>query len=301
MKIPSCYSTFSSCSAAYNQSPFSKGFPGLPPGASSATCSSYDCSPVTRYANLENYVLAIPMKDYGRITSTSELQSDTSLSKSLCSDDATCKLSTSNKTVYNYADAADNGILVNGAVMFPLYNNALYPSPIAGELSASGCHVGQGGGGPHCHADGYQSGQGLGLYNDADYTGKKHPPLIGFGYDGIALFGKYRSTTDASLLGYSTSLDAFGGHDHDSIGYHYHAHTDSWTGTIAGTNTPTTVDNLAVLMKGAYIGKISNVPYFRSSCSSKFQVNKYLGGTTTSSTSSNCVVTPVTIVVGLTT
>ena len=254
-----------------------------PPGASSTTCSNYDCSPVTRYSNLENYVLAIPMKDYGRLTTTAELQADTSLSKSLCSDDATCKLSTLNKTVYNYADAADNGILVNGAVMFPLYNNALYPSPIAGELSASGCHVGQGGGGPHCHSDGYQSGQGLGLYNDADYASKTHPPLIGFGYDGIALFGQYRGTTDASLLGYSTSLDDFGGHNHDSIGYHYHAHTTSWTGTIAGSSTPTTVSNLAVLMKGAYIGKVSKVPYFRSTCS-KFNTNKYLGGTTTSTT-----------------
>jgi len=167
--------------------------------------------------------------------------------------------------------------------MFPLYNNALYPSPIAGELSASGCHVGQGGGGPHCHADGYQSGQGLGLYNDADYSGKTHPPLIGFGYDGIALFGQYR-TSDTSMLGYSTALDDFGGHNHDSIGYHYHAHTASWTGTVPGSNTAITVSNLAVLMKGAYIGKISNVPYFRSACSSKFQINKYLGGTVTSTT-----------------
>jgi hypothetical protein len=253
-----------------------------PPGASSTTCSTYTCSPVTRFSNLENYVLSIPMKDYGRITTTAELQADTSLSKSLCSDDPTCKLSTSNKSVYNYADAADNGILVNGAVMFPLFNNALYPSPIAGELSASGCHVGQGGGGPHCHSDGYQSGQGLGLYNDADYIGKTHPPLIGFGYDGIALFGQYRGTTDASLLGYSTALDSFGAHNHDSMGYHYHAHTASWTGTIAGSSSSTTVSNLAVLMKGAYIGKISSIPFFRSSCSAGFNVNKYLGGTVTS-------------------
>ena len=258
-----------------------------PPGASSTGCANYDCSPVTRYTNLENYVLTIPMKDYGRITSPAQLQADTSLSKSLCSDDDTCKLSTSNKTVYNYADAADNGILVNGAVMFPLFNNALYPSPIAGELSASGCHVGQGGGGPHCHSDGYQSDQGLGLYNDADYGGKTHPPLIGFGYDGIALFGQYRGTTDSSLLGYSTALDDFGAHNHDSIGYHYHAHTTSWTGTIAGSNSASTTTNLAVLMKGAYIGTISSVPYFRSSCSAKFNVNKYLGGRSVTSTTCN--------------
>lgn len=260
-----------------------------PPGAPLTGCANYACSPVTRYTNLENYVLTIPMKDYGRITTTAQLQADTSLSRSLCSDDATCKLSTSNKTVYNYADTADNGILVNGAVMFPLFNNTLYPSPIAGELSASGCHVGQGGGGPHCHSDGYQSGQGLGLYNDADYSGKTHPPLIGFGYDGIALFGQYRATTDSSLLGYSTALDDFGAHNHDGIGYHYHAHTTSWTGTIPGpgSNTSSTTTNLAVLMKGAYIGTISSIPYFHSPCSAKFNVNKYLGGSSVTSTTCN--------------
>jgi hypothetical protein len=260
-----------------------------PPGATLTGCANYDCSPVTRYTNLENYVLTIPMKDYGRITTTAQLQADTSLSRSLCSDDATCKLSTSNKTVYNYADAADNGILVNGAVMFPLFNNTLFPSPIAGELSASGCHVGRGGGGPHCHSDGYQSGQGLGLYNDADYSGKTHPPLIGFGYDGIALFGQYRATTDSSLLGYSTALDDFGAHNHDGIGYHYHAHTTSWTGTIPGpgSNTSSTTTNLAVLMKGAYIGTISSIPYFRSPCGAKFNVNKYLGGSSVTSTTCN--------------
>ena len=258
-----------------------------PPGASSTTCSNYECSAVTRYTNLENYVLTIPMKDYGKITTTAQLQADTSLSKSLCSDNTTCSSSTSNKTVYNYADTADNGILVNGAVMFPLFNNALYPSPIAGELSASGCHVGQGGGGPHCHSDGYQSGQSLGLYNDADYSGKTHPPLIGFGYDGIALFGQYRATTDSSLLGYSLGLDDFGAHDHDSIGYHYHAHTTSWTGTIAGSNSASTTTNLAVLMKGAYIGTISSIPYFRSTCSAKFNVNKYLGGRSVTSATCN--------------
>ncbi len=127
--------------------------------------------------------------------------------------------------VYTYADETDNGILIDGSVMFPAYNNTLVPSHVTGELSASGCHVGQGGGGPHCHADGYQPGFGLALYNDLDYVNKSHPPLIGFGYDGIALFGKYRGTSDASLLGYTTSLDEFGGHTHDGIGYHYHAHT----------------------------------------------------------------------------
>jgi hypothetical protein len=135
--------------------------------------------------------------------------------------------------------------------------------------------VGQGGGGPHCHADGYQSGQGLTLYNDTDYVGKTHPPLLGFGYDGIALFGRYRTTTDSAMLGYNT-LDDFGAHNHDSIGYHYHAHTvTSYVSTTASGGSST--KDMYPLMKGAYIGVTSGIPFFRTGDS--FTTNKYLGGT----------------------
>ena len=232
-----------------------------PPGDGSG---GYASSKVTRFSNLENYVIAIPMKDYGQVS----LVTENVLSKSLWSDVANTSLS---KDVYTYASTADNGILFNGAVMFPAFNNTLVPSHLFGELSPSGCHVGQGGGGPHCHMDSYQSSIGLGLYNDADYVGKTHPPLIGFGYDGIALFGRYRTTTDSSLLGYSTALDSFGAHNHDAIGYHYHAHwVENYTSS-AGTYS------MPVLMKGAYIGKIGSIPYFGTN--SNFSANKYLGGT----------------------
>ena len=232
-----------------------------PPGDGSG---GYASSKVTRFSNLENYVLAIPMKDYGQVSVVAE----NVLSKSLWSDVANTTLS---KDVYTYASTADNGILFNGAVMFPAFNNTLVPSHLFGELSPSGCHVGQGGGGPHCHMDSYQSGMGLGLYNDADYVGKTHPPLIGFGYDGIALFGRYRTTTDSPLLGYATALDSFGAHNHDAIGYHYHAHVVENYTSSAGTYS------MPVLMKGAYIGKIGSIPYF--GVNSNFSTNKYLGGT----------------------
>lgn len=233
-----------------------------PPGDGSG---GYPTSKVTRYSNLENYTTTIPMKDYGQVTAVT----DNTLTKSLWSDVNNSALK---RDVYTYADTADNGILIDGSVMFPAYNNALVPSHLAGELSVNGCHVGQGGGGPHCHSDGYQSGLGLGLYNDADYLNKTHPPLIGFGYDGVALFGRYRSS-DSTMLGYSTTLDDFGAHDHDSIGYHYHAHT-------VANHKPELLNytsTLYVLMKGAYIGKINSIPYFRTS--SSFNDNKYLGGT----------------------
>jgi hypothetical protein len=233
---------------------------------------AYPDSKVTRFSNLENYVQMIPMRDYGQVTAVTDNASV--ITKNLLTG------SSLEANAYTYADEADNGILIDGSVMFPAYNNTLVPSHLAGELSASGCHVGQGGGGPHCHSDGYQSGFGLALYNDSDYLNKTHPPLIGFGYDGIALFGKYR-TTDTTMLGYTTALDSFGAHNHDSMGYHYHAHTvtnHTPVGQTAGSTYPTT---MYVLMKGAYIGKVTTVPCFRAKTA--FNTNKYLGGTVTSS------------------
>ena len=234
-----------------------------PPGDGSG---AYPSSKVTRFSNLENYVTTIPMKDYGLVSNVTE----NTFTKNLWTDRTNTSLKAD---VYTYADSADNGLLIDGSVMFPAYNNNLVPSNLFGELSASGCHVGQGGGGPHCHFDGYQSGFSLGVYGDADYANKTHPPMIGFGYDGIALFGKYRSN-DSAMKGYSTPLDSFGGHDHDGIGYHYHAH--SVYNHKAELLTYTTTLN--VLMKGAYIGKTNSIPYFRSN--SNFSNNKYMGGTT---------------------
>jgi len=240
-----------------------------PPGSAGA---SYADATVTRYSNLENYIFAIPMKDYGLVTDVTKNVYPSSGTRNLWYDTTNPWVPAN---VYTWADSADNGILIDGSVMFPAFNNALVPSHLAGELSASGCHVGQGGGGPHCHADGYQSGQGLGLYNDVDYAGKNHPPLLGFGYDGIALFAQYRSTTDTAMLGYGT-LDGFGAHDHDGIGYHYHAHTVFSYASVDKTGTTTTKD-LHALMKGAYIGSTNNIPLFRTN--SSFSNNKYLGGT----------------------
>ncbi len=235
-----------------------------PPGEGGV---DYSNARVTRYSNLENYILSIPLKDYGLVTAVT----DNTMSQTLLSD---MKLTTASANVYNYASIADNGVLINGTVMFPVMNNVLVPSQSMGELSANGCHVGQGGGGPHCHADGYQSSKGVGVavYGDSDYVGKTHPPLIGFGYDGVALFGVYRSS-DSSMLGYSTVLDSFGGHLHDSLAYHYHAHAVA-NYPLANSSITYTLN---VLMKGAYIGKTNSIPFFGTS--SSFSSNKYLGGT----------------------
>ena len=240
----------------------------------SPPCSGACGTAVTRFSNLERYITMIPMRNYGQVTAVTD---NATLTTNLWSDvNGVLNGTTLAKNVYTYADIADNGLLIDGSVMFPLFNNTLTPSHLKGELSASGCHVGQGGGGPHCHADGYQPSQGLGLYNDADYLSKTHPPVIGFGYDGVALFAKYRSS-DTALLGYSTALDEFGGHDHDSIGYHYHAHTVADYQPV-GMSVAYKSD-LPVLMKGAYIGKIDTIPNFRSRTVNTLTTNKYMGGT----------------------
>ena len=237
-----------------------------PPGDGQG--AGYGSQKVTRFTNLDNYVTRIPLKDYGIVSMVTE----NTLARTLLSDVGG---SISTADVYNFASTADNGLLINGVVMFPVYNNTLVPSQSAGELSASGCHVGQGGGGPHCHADGFQNakGPGVSLYSDDDYLNKTHPPLIGFGYDGVALFGTYRAGKDTSMRGYAAALDSFGGHDHDGIGYHYHAHSVP-DYPVRNSSTKYTLN---VLMKGAYIGKINSVPFFGQN--TPFNVNKYLGGT----------------------
>ena len=176
-----------------------------PPGQGSG---SYGSSNVTRFTNLDLYSIGIPMKDYGEVSAVDENASV--LSNQLWDDVSGLKGA---RDVFNYASANDNGIMISGAVMFPVYNNRLMPSQADAELSANGCHVGQGGGGPHCHADGYESQGVLGVYTDADYEGKEHPPLVGFGYDGVALFGVYREDQDSQLEGFGTALDAWGGRD----------------------------------------------------------------------------------------
>ena len=176
-----------------------------PPGQGSG---SYGSSNVTRFTNLDRYSIGIPMKDYGEVSAVDENASV--LSNQLWDDVSGSKGA---RDVFNYASANDNGIMISGAVMFPVYNNRLMPSQADAELSANGCHVGQGGGGPHCHADGYESQGVLGVYTDADYEGKEHPPLVGFGYDGVALFGVYREDQDSQLEGFGTALYAWGGRD----------------------------------------------------------------------------------------
>ncbi len=262
----------------------------IPPGSPSTLCpSTLNNGCRTRISNLDNTFVTIPLKDYGIVTKvtdntviTNNMWTVALANPSNAPNTITPTAQNLPANVYTFADNADNGILINGATIFPVYNNQEVPSNTAGELSATGCHVGQGGGGPHCHFDAYQSGYGMGIYNDSDYLSKQHPPIIGFTYDGLALFGIYR-TTDTSMLGYTTALDSFGGHNHNDasgilIGYHLHAHTVK---NFVPELMPTvTIPTLNILAKGAYIGKVNSIPYFRTSSSGSFNNNQYLGGST---------------------
>ena len=178
---------------------------------------------------------------------------------------------------YNYTAISGIGVMIDGVSLYPALNNTLTTAQKSAEVTNIGIHVGQGMG-LHYHADGYgakynsttgvnNTTNNLCLYNDADYVKKKHPPLIGFGLDGIALYGIYRSNY-SSMDGYSVTLDSFGGHIHGSYGYHYHSHTVSCT---PSNNIDTITDgnpndeptyNVSVLMKGAWKGYINDIPEF---------------------------------------
>ena len=240
-----------------------------PPGDGSGT---YETSTITRNAFLTNGLYRIPMKDYGLITTL--LDNDMSSYNNLAQ---AAGIDTSLYDVYNYASYSVSGITLDGVKIYPSYNNTLYFTPMNGEITSTGVHVGQGMT-LHFHGDGHSfNGNGINLYNIEDYVGKQHPPLIGFGLDGIAIFGKYESTY-SSMDGYSVALDEYGGHDHDDYGYHYHAHAED----VSSKDKRGEVYNFTqhFLMVGAYKGKINNIPDFQNGGTNQLKdsdLAKYVG------------------------
>jgi len=238
--------------ASYNTSDKPNGLNDIrrPPGAMpTATCNKYDCNDVTRDA-VSNLVMSkIPMRDYGLVSNVEE---NSFGSRPSLKSDARY---TGASNTYNWASRAANGIAADGMLIYPAFNNNLAQSQVVGEICVIGAHVGQGMG-LHYHADGHAANKnGMHLYNSDDYVGKAHPPIIGFGYDGVALSGVY-DVSYPNMVGYNTPLDDFGGHNHDGLGYHYHAH-----GAVGTTTTGKTYD-LHLLLNGAWRGRINDVPNF---------------------------------------
>ncbi|MDC1221100.1 T9SS type A sorting domain-containing protein [Salibacteraceae bacterium] len=225
-----------------------------PPGAEMGV--GYAQSTVTRNGKLGEFLVKIPLKDYGLITTL--LDNDLSSYGDLASDFDASHGTATTKDVYNYTGLASIGMAVDGVTIYPAQNNNLRFAVEDAEVTSSGIHVG-GGLELHYHADGHAfNGNGINLYNIADYTGKDHPPVIGMSYDGIALFGKYE-TSFSSMAGYGIALDQYGGHDHgDAFGYHYHAHTQS----ITSSSAPNPTFDEHILLVGAWKGDINNIPGF---------------------------------------
>ena len=159
------------------------------------------------------------------------------------------------------------------------------------------------GGALHYHADGHGfNGNGINLYNLGDYTNssngtsRSHPPIIGFGYDGIALYGKYESSFSA-MDGYGVALDAHGGHTHGDYGYHYHAYSAPIVGLrdTAGSKSLIGTGNFTqhYLMVGAWKGSINSLPALGLGVIDNSTTGRYVGKNGTAD--SKPVVLPLTI------
>jgi hypothetical protein len=209
---------------------------------------------VTRNAGGQAYFAKIPIRDYGQI--------ETLTQNTMVNDLASDVPGAVEFTHLNYASTSATGIAIDGVVVYPTLNNTLNVSASAGEISSVGIHSGRGLG-VHYHADSHSATQsGLNLYNAADYEGYSHPPIISFGFDGVAGYGKYMDG-DTTSDGVAQGLDDWGGHTHDVYGYHYHSETAGNTAEVGGPdggNVPYTAHMLPP--KGAWRGRINDIPEF---------------------------------------
>lgn len=110
------------------------------------------------------------------------------------------------------------GVAIDGTPIFPNYNNRGEYAWTSCEADRCNAHAG-GGADYHYHGDPFGPSC---LYNINDYSGLSHPPLIGYAFDGFEIRGRYAID---GLDGVDIPLDECGGHSHDDLGYHYHAHT----------------------------------------------------------------------------
>ena len=259
-----------------------------PPGGGGS--GGYAIQDVTRDATLQLYLHKIPMLDYGMVddinghiyyNGTNTISSISGnyniMLNTLAYDfmnDPTENNNWSGNTryfndisynVYNYSSVSGIATMIDGVVIYPVMNNTLNSAHICAEITNTGIHVGQGMG-LHYHADGHSAdttNNNLNVYNSFDYTNRSHPPLIGFGFDGIALYGIYESEY-SSMDGYNDNLDNFGGHSHGNYGYHYHSHTivNNSSNNIDVNINGAVNYTIHTLMKGAWKGNVNNIPEF---------------------------------------
>jgi hypothetical protein len=251
-----------------------------PPG--DGLSNSYETMGVTRTAVLAPTLFRIPLKDYGVVAdfTDNDLSSTNSLNPGLRTLAGDANLAVENYTVYNYASNSVNGLAVDGVKIYPAMNNTLVFGQINAEVTSTGIHVGRGMG-LHYHADGHSfNGNGINLYNADDYPGHSHPPLIGFGLDGLALYGKYDESYP-DMAGYAEPLDELGTHSHEGYGVHYHAFTASVSDRWGRDQYNFTQHFLLV---GAYKGDISKIPGLQNGGTNQLkdaELAKYVGASGT--------------------
>jgi hypothetical protein len=236
-----------------------------PPG--DGVGDGYDNQSVTRSHHRESFLMKIPLRDYGLVES---------LTENVMVNDLASDVNETELDHHNYASVSATGVAIDGVLIYPTYNNALQVSQSAAELSAHGMHSGRGLG-VHYHADAHSAaGAGLNLYNESDYAGHTHPPIVSIGFDGVAGYGVYQSG-DSTSDGAELALDDFGGHEHGDYGYHYHSFTrEEVTPDGAGPSDPAggviyTSHNLPP--QGAWAGRINDIPEFWDD-----QAPNYVGG-----------------------
>ncbi len=223
-----------------------------PPG--DGETPGYESQSVTRSYHREAFLMKIPLRDYGEV----ETLTENTMVNDLASDVG--------ETVFdhhNYASVSATGVAIDGVVIYPSYNNMLHVSQEAAELSAQGMHSGRGLG-VHYHADAFSAARsGLNLYNAGDYIDRSHPPIVSMGFDGVAGYGIYLAD-DTDSDGVEIALDEFGGHEHGEYGYHYHSQSrdEVVTGGGPGSNEQTEYTVHMLPPKGAWAGRINDIPEF---------------------------------------
>ena len=207
---------------------------------------------VTRNAGSQGYFAKIPMKDYGEVAVLTE--------NTMVNDLASDAPGAPDFSHLNYASTSATGIAIDGVLVYPTLNNTLEFATAGGELSSVGIHSGRGMG-VHYHADSHSAtASGLNLYNAADYIAQNHPPIITFGFDGVAGYGKYIDTESA---GATQALDEWGGHEHGVYAYHYHAENIAATAVTQGPDGSSFSYTAHLLPpKGAWRGRINDIPSF---------------------------------------
>lgn len=151
------------------------------------------------------------------------------------------------------------GMTVSGQSIFPVYNNGAGYTPDKCEVDSCQEHVGQGGGQPHFHGDPF-SATGKCMYGPSDYAGGTtgHPPLIGFSFDGMLIYGRY---LNSSAPGFAAPLlDSCGGHVHTTAGIdengfdltQYHYHTQVFDVTCPANSMCVEGNTYTVSTSGAY-------------------------------------------------